>query len=78
MSHIIVKIYALILKMCIRDRYYVMSPSEITDDLRNQAADDYAKFMTADSYKTYTKAYNVFIKKNPGYEEKIANKLDAE
>ncbi len=33
--------------------------------------------MTADSYKTYTKAYNVFIKK-PGYEEKIANKLDAE
>lgn len=45
---------------------------------RNQAADDYAKFMTADSYKTYTKAYNVFIKKNPGYEEKIANKLDAE
>ena len=59
-------------------KYYVMSPSEITDDLRNQAADDYAKFMTADSYKTYTKAYNVFIKKNPGYEEKIANKLDAE
>ena len=51
-------------------KYYVMSPSEITDDLRNQAADDYAKFMTADSYKTYTKAYNVFIKKNPGYEEK--------
>ena len=41
-------------------------------------SDDYAKFMTADSYKTYTKAYNVFIKKNPGYEEKIANKLDAE
>lgn len=59
-------------------KYYVMSPSEITDDLRNRAADDYAKFMTADSYKTYTKAYNVFIKKNPGYEEKIANKLDAE
>ena len=42
-------------------KYYVMSPSEITDDLRNQAADDYAKFMTADSYKTYTKAYNVFL-----------------
>ena len=59
-------------------KYYVMSPSEITDDLRNQAADDYAKFMTADSYKTYTKAYNVFIKKNPGYEEKIANKNEME
>ena len=69
-------IYNLVLKK--DGKYYVMSPSEITDDLRNQAADDYAKFMTADSYKTYTKAYNVFIKKNPGYEEKIANKLDAE
>ncbi|MDD5803461.1 hypothetical protein ACTQWG_15785 [Blautia sp. HCP3S3_H10_1] len=59
-------------------KYYVMSPSEITDELRNQAATDYAKFMTTDSYKSYTKAYNVFIKKNPGYEEKIANKLNAE
>ena len=46
-------------------KYYVMAPSEITDDLRKQAAADYyAKFMTADSYKTYTKAYTVFIKKN--------------
>nr|WP_294667899.1 hypothetical protein [uncultured Blautia sp.] len=59
-------------------KYYVMSPSEITDELRTQAATDYAKFMTTDSYKSYTKAYNVFIKKNPGYEEKIANKLGAE
>lgn len=59
-------------------KYYVMPPSEITDDLRNQAATDYAKFMTTDTYKSYTKAYNVFIKKNPGYEEKIANKLNAE
>ena len=59
-------------------KYYVMSPSEITDDLRDQAATDYAKFMTTDTYKNYTKAYNVFVKKNPGYEEKIANKLNAE
>lgn len=59
-------------------KYYVMSPSEITDDLRKQAAADYAKFMTTDSYKSYTKAYNVFVKKNPGYEEKIADKLNAE
>ena len=59
-------------------KYYVMSPSEITDDLRDQAATDYAKFMTTDSYKSYTKAYNVFVKKNPGYEEKIADKLNAE
>ena len=59
-------------------KYYVMAPSEITDDLRKQAAADYAKFMTTDSYKSYTKAYNVFVKKNPGYEEKIADKLNAE
>ena len=52
-------------------KYYVMSPSEITDDLRNQAADDYAKFMTADSYKTYTKAYNVFIKRTRGMRRKL-------
>ena len=59
-------------------KYYVMSPPEITDDLRDQAATDYAKFMTTDTYKSYTKAYNIFIKKNPGYEEKIANNLNAE
>ena len=55
-----------------------MAPSEITNDLRKQAAADYAQFMTTDSYKSYTKAYNVFVKKNPGYEEKIADKLNAE
>ena len=59
-------------------KYYVMPPSDITDELRDQAATDYAKFMTTDTYKSYTKAYNVFMKKNPGYEEKIANKLNAE
>lgn len=60
------------------NKYYVMPPSDITDELRDQAATDYAKFMTTDTYKSYTKAYNVFMKKNPGYEEKIANKLTAE
>ena len=60
-------------------KYYVLYTIPRSQMIcENQAADDYAKFMTADSYKTYTKAYNVFIKKNPGYEEKIANKLDAE
>ena len=39
------------------------------------AADEYAKFMTTDTYKGYTVAYDTFIKKNPGYEEKIAGKL---
>lgn len=59
-------------------KYYVVQPSEVTDDLRAQAAADYTKFMTTDTYKSYTKAYNVFLKKNPGYEEKIANKLKAD
>lgn len=56
-------------------KYYVLPPSEITDEMSQQAAEDYAKFMTTDTYKNYTKAYDTFIKKNPGYEEKIAGKL---
>ena len=55
--------------------YYILAPSQITDDMRTQAASDYAKFMTTDTYKEYTKAYYTFIKKNPGYEEKIAGKV---
>lgn len=55
--------------------YYIMAPSQITDDMRTQAAADYAKFMKTDSYKTYTKAYDTFIKKNPGYEDKISEKI---
>ena len=55
--------------------YYILPSSQITDDMRTQAASDYAKFMTTDTYKEYTKAYDTFIKKNPGYEEKIAGKV---
>ncbi|MDY5021200.1 MAG: hypothetical protein SPE99_02235 [Blautia sp.] len=55
--------------------YYVMSSSEITAEMNQQAADDYAKFMTTDAYKNYAKDYDTFIKKNPGYEEKIAGKI---
>lgn len=57
-------------------KYYVLPPSKITEKMGKQAASDYAKFMTSDSYKDYTKAYNTFIKKNPGYEDKIASKLN--
>ena len=56
-------------------KYYVMMPSEITDDLSKQAATKYADFMNTQAYKDYTTAYDKFIKKNPGYEEKIAAKL---
>lgn len=55
--------------------YNILSPSEITDEMRTQAASDYVKFMTTDTYKQYNKDYDTFIKKNPGYEEKIAGKL---
>ena len=41
-----------------------------------QAAKDYQKFMTTKTYTDYTKAYEVFLKKNPGYEDKIASKLN--
>ena len=57
------------------NKYYVLSPSEITDDMSKQAATKYALFMKTDAYKQYTTDYDKFIKKNPGYEEKIASKL---
>lgn len=57
-------------------KYYVLGPSEITDDMRQQAASDYAKFMTTNTYKDYTRNYETFTKKNPGYEDKIASKLN--
>ena len=78
--------------MCIRDReypcistylvkvqdkkYYLYAPSEISDKISQQAAKDYQKFMTTKTYTDYTQAYEVFLKKNPGYEDKIAGKLN--
>lgn len=56
--------------------YYILPPSKITDEMRSQAAADYAKFMTTDTYKNYSKTYDTFMKKNPGYEDKIAGKLN--
>ena len=56
-------------------KYYVLTPSEITNDMNKQAAEKYALFMKSDAYQEYTVAYDKFIKKNPGYEEKIASKL---
>lgn len=57
------------------DKYYVLPPSEITDELSMQAAEAYPSFMQTDAYKDYVTAYETFTKKNPGYEEKIASKL---
>ena len=55
-------------------KYYLYSPSDISDKISKQAAADYQKFMTTKTYTDYTKAYEVFLKKNPGYEDKIASK----
>lgn len=61
---------------CKKDgKYYILPSSQITDEMRKQAAADYAKFMTTNIYKNYVKEYETFIKKNPGYEDKIAGKL---
>lgn len=57
-------------------KYYLYSPSDISDKISKQAAADYQKFMTTKIYTDYTKAYEVFLKKNPGYEDKIASKLN--
>jgi hypothetical protein len=44
--------------------------------MSSAAAEAYAKFMETDLYKDYAKEYDTFIRKNPGYEDKIAGKLN--
>ena len=56
-------------------RYAVLSPSEITDNLSEVAEVSFRKFMTTDIYRDYMRDYNTFVKKNPGYETRIAQKL---
>ena len=65
-----------VLKSFPTQSYYLYSPSDISDKISQQAAADYQKFMTTKTYTDYTKAYEVFLKKNPGYEDKIASKLN--
>ena len=59
----------------VEGKYYVLPPSKVTEELSQKATDAYQKFMTTDTYKNYNREYDTFIKKNPGYEEKIAAKL---
>lgn len=58
------------------DDYYVLPPAQVTEDMSRQAATEYAEFMESDVYKDYVTKYDTFMKKNPGYEEKIAGKLN--
>ena len=56
-------------------KYYVLPPAKVTTELSQLAQESYQKFMTMDVYKNYLKEYDTFIKKNPGYEDKIAGRL---
>ena len=57
------------------DKYYVLPTANVTSEMSELAADAYAEFMQTDPYKDYVTAYDTFIKKNPGYEDRIAGKL---
>jgi hypothetical protein len=56
-------------------KYYVMPSKDIDEGLEKKVQDAYKEFMNSDAYKEYTKLYDAFITKHPGYEEKIAGKL---
>ena len=55
--------------------YRILAPSEVTTSMQKTAANDFKKFMSTDTYKQYMVDYNTFIKKNPGYEERIQARL---
>lgn len=57
--------------------YYIMAPSQITDDMKTQAATAYVQFMKTDAYKTYTKAYETFIKKIRDMKTKFRKKQES-
>lgn len=54
--------------------YYVVPWADITKEMSDRAAEEYAQFMTTDAYRTYSDAYDSFIEKNPEYEKEIADK----
>lgn len=56
-------------------KYYVLPSKDIDDELKEKTSEAYQKFMKSDAYKEYTKQYDAFMTKYPGYEEKVAGKL---
>lgn len=56
-------------------KYYIVPATEVTAEMSAKAIEDYQEFMTMDAYKEYRRAYDTFVKKNPGYEDKLAGKL---
>ena len=53
-------------------KYYVLPSKDIDDELKEKTSEAYQKFMKSDAYKEYTKQYDAFMTKYPGYEEKVA------
>ena len=46
-----------------KGKYSILTPSDITDDMKKEAAARYASFMETDPYKEYVTAYDTFFKK---------------
>ena len=57
-------------------KHFIIPPSEITEEMQSMATLAFEKFMSTKTYKDFSMEYNTFIKKNPGYEDKIAAKLE--
>lgn len=56
-------------------KYYVLPAKEVSAELEEKVQKAYKEFMDTEPYKEYTKFYDAFMTKHPGYEEKIADKL---
>lgn len=56
-------------------KYYVLPPAEVDETMEENVQKAYEEFMNSEAYKDYTKLYDAFMTKHPGYEEKIADKL---
>ena len=55
--------------------FYVLTPEQVTEDMQDTSSVHYEAFMDTEAYRSYAKEYDTFIRKNPGYEDKIAGKL---
>ena len=47
-----------------KGKYSILTPSDITDDMKKEAAARYASFMETDPYKEYVTAYDTFQKES--------------
>lgn len=56
-------------------KYYIVPTAKITEDMSNTASEKYGEFTNSKTYKTYLTTYDTFIKKNPGYEDRISDKI---